>query len=304
MHLRSVIACGGLAPLLIAAAQPVRLQPSGPWIVDYAENSCRLGRTFGEGNSKTTLEFESEAPGAADMLVAGKPLRTSQERVSALFLPVGGKPFDGKVGQTVAGSDPAIVWGHVEMMPDDLRKRLEDEAKHYHDTGVRPPAVSIAEQTERNRQRQQFAAAATELEFQTSRDRTVVLETGSLGDAMKAFDECSRDSLKDWGVDPAVDAQIVRRAWTVNPTAWLSSMDYPVELVRRGEESQFTVRLLVDASGKVTKCTSLSHYNEPEFNRITCDRIMERARFEPAELADGTKVPSYFVQRVEFRLAP
>jgi hypothetical protein len=30
---------------------------------------------------------------------------------------------------------------------------------------------------------------------------------------------------------------------------------------------------------------------------------MKRARFEPAELADGTKVPSYYVNRVKFRMA-
>jgi hypothetical protein len=29
---------------------------------------------------------------------------------------------------------------------------------------------------------------------------------------------------------------------------------------------------------------------------------MKRARFEPAELADGTKVPSYYIRRVIFRM--
>ena len=54
----------------------------------------------------------------------------------------------------------------------------------------------------------------------------------------------------------------------------------------------------------MTSCTSLSHFKEPEFNKIVCDKFMARARFEPAELADGTKVPSYYVNKVVFRIAP
>jgi hypothetical protein len=62
--------------------------------------------------------------------------------------------------------------------------------------------------------------------------------------------------------------------------------------------------VLVDATGRPTKCTALSHFKEPEFNKITCDKFMSRAHFEPAELADGTKVPSYFVIKVNFRIQP
>ena len=69
------------------------------------------------------------------------------------------------------------------------------------------------------------------------------------------------------------------------------------------KESDVSIRLLVDATGKVTKCTSLSHFNEIEFNRITCDLVTKRARFAPAELADGTKVASYFTRRIVFRIA-
>lgn len=139
MRLRSVIACAGLAPLLIAAAQPVRLQPSSPWVIDYAENSCRLVRTFGEGKMLTKLGFESDAPDDVDMLVTGRPLSTSQEKVPARFLPVGVETYDGTAAKTIKGSEPAILWGHVEMLPDDVRKRLKDEEKSYRAASVRPP---------------------------------------------------------------------------------------------------------------------------------------------------------------------
>jgi hypothetical protein len=119
---------------------------------------------------------------------------------------------------------------------------------------------------------------------------------------MAAFNKCSRDSLQDWGVDPAVEDQIVRPVWATNPDRWLFASDYPSDMLVLGRESAVAVRLLVDASGRITKCTPLSHFNEPAFTKITCERIQERARLQPAELADGTKVPSYFIRRVVFQM--
>jgi TonB family protein len=273
-------------------------------VVDYAENSCRLIRTFGTGKTEAKLAFESDAPDEMDMMVLGRPFETFAERVAARFLPVTGKPLDGKVARSVTNSDPAILWSNVSLLPDDLvdklNKEQEDRARN---SGVRPPPRDLAEEAGYRAERQKFAAAASELAIQTSRDRLVLLETGSLGEPIKAFDKCSRDSLADWGVDPNLEDKIVRPVWAVNWKEWLTGRDYPRELAIRGEESTVKVRLLIDATGKVTNCTSLSHYDEKEFNRITCENIVKRGRFEPAELADGTKVPSYYVRTIVFRLA-
>jgi TonB family protein len=305
MRFGPVIACAAFAPFLMAAAQPVRLKPAGPWNLVYAEDSCRLIRNFGEGKTLTKLAFEGAAPGQMDMLVTGRPLATSQSEVSARLLPVDSKSFDGMVAETVHDSEPAIVWSRVPLFPPAIAEQEEREAKLLgRRPGVRPPPVSVAEKSLRRAQRQQFAAATTELEIEPRRHRLVILETGSLGEPIAAFDKCTRESLSDWGVDTELEEKIVRPAWPVNPTRWLSDADYPAAMIARRKESDVVVRLLVDASGKVTKCTSISHFAEKEFNRITCERITERARFEPAELADGTKVPSYHAQRVMFRLMP
>lgn len=304
MRLKTVIACGAFAPLLIAATQPVRLQPSSPWDVDYAENSCRLIRTFGEGKNQVKLAFESAAPGEMDMLVVGKPLGTFSEQVRARFLPVGGKTFDGRVAQTVTKGEPALLLSNMQMLPDDMADPIlkAREARQKTPT-VRPPSEDLKQRAVYEKAREQFTRAATELEIETRPRHPVVLETGSLGEPMKAFDQCGRDSLKDWGVDPDLEDKIVRPAWAPMPPYWLYPNDYPADMVDKGKESEVSVRLLIDATGKITKCTSLSHFAEQEFNQITCARILERAHFEPAELADGTKVPSYSVKRIVFRMA-
>ena len=73
-------------------------------------------------------------------------------------------------------------------------------------------------------------------------------------------------------------------------------------MVMNNQESEVKARLLVDAAGRVTKCTSLSRYQSAEFKKIVCDAFTKRAKVEPAELADGTKVPSYYNVHVHFQI--
>lgn len=291
--------------MLMAATQPVRLQPSSPWVIDYAENSCRLLRTFAEGDRKVVMGLESEAPDEVDMLVFGKPLDGYSNEVPARFLPVQGKSMKGRTAQTSDKREPAILWSRVALLPDDVaarnEKRLEDRRSN---PDVRPPPLDLAEEAQTRAKRLEFAVNATELEIDARRNRPVVLETGSLGEAIKMFDKCSRDSLRDWGVDPDIEDKIVRPLWSPDVRKWFTPDDYPRNMQFKGEESDVKVRLLVDASGKVTKCTSLSHFKERAFNDVVCDKFMKRAHFEPAELADGTKVPSFYTNHIVFRLYP
>lgn len=303
MRFRCLVACAVTAPMLIAATEPVRLQPSSQWIVDYAENSCRLIRTFGEDKSETSLLLESTSPERIDMVATGTPLRSDTEEVGARFLPVGGKTFGGRRAKTVKGGVPVILWSDVPLWPAQLAEKFEREsAERISKPSVRPPPINLIERATQRSQRQQFIEKIRGLEIETRRNQPVILETGPMGDAIRMFDKCSRDSLTDWGVDPDLEDKIVRPVWSPNALKWLDDDDWPLAMLRGGSESDVNVRLLVDASGKATKCTSLSHFEAKEFNQVTCNAIMKRAKFEPAELADGTKVPSYKTLQVRWVL--
>ena len=43
-------------------ADVLRLGPSSPWVMDYAEDSCALRRTFGEVGRQVTLEMRQFSP--------------------------------------------------------------------------------------------------------------------------------------------------------------------------------------------------------------------------------------------------
>ncbi len=299
MGFNSSIAGVATAMMLIAATEPTRIQPSGNWHLDYAEQSCRLMRTFGEGQTKTVLLMESSAPERLTMVVIGRPLKNYAEEVDARFLPVGSKTFKGWSDLKSTNGDPAILWSQVYLLPEALIEKLEKtQAESREDD--RPPPIDLAERARLRLERQQFVNKVLALEIQTRRKNPVILETGPMGKPIRMLDKCSRDSLKDWGIDPDVEDRIVRPPWAPNTVRWFSTDDYPRNMLERGKEAMVSVRLLVDASGAVTSCTSLSQFKEPEFNQITCANYMKKARFAPAELADGTKVPSYVTQRVRF----
>ena len=303
MRFGSAIAATLLLPLISAASNPVRLQPAGPWNLEYAENSCRLIRVFGEGKSKTILQIEGSAPSDLDILATGRPLYSSSQRVNARFIPVGAKTFDGEVFEAAKTRHPAIVWSRVRLFPDSFYDAQEEEWKKT-DARLRPPAQSLADQAFFKAQRLAFAEAATALEIQNRRSRPVILETGSMGKPIRMIDSCLRDSLKDWGVDPALDEKIVRSVWSAHPSLMFSSGDYPPGMLNAGQQADVSIRLLVDATGRVAKCTATSQFVETGFNAATCKIVTKRAMFEPAELADGTKVPSYYLRRIKFRIEP
>jgi hypothetical protein len=305
MRLGSFLACAAVAPCLMAANQPLRLQPAGPWVVDYAEQSCRLFRKFGADDTETSLLFESEAPEEMDMLLIGKPLKSSGKEVPARFLPVQEKPDTGRPVTSANGGPPGALFSSVRLLPKQLEAKVETELKfaidHPH---IRPPATELPDSAEIRAARQDFATNADQLEIDARRSRPVILETGSMGQPIKMLDQCSCDSLKDWGVDPNLEDKIVRPVWLVNHDSLISPQDYPKDMLSDGQQSEVKVRVLVDAAGRVTKCTPLSHFKLPEFTQLVCQKITRNGRFEPAELADGTKVPSYYINRVVFQMRP
>ena len=301
MRWKSLVALSAAVPLLVAAAQPVRMQPSSRWVLDYGDDSCRLLRTFGEGSDAIILSFESEAPGSMDMLVVGRGLSSSKAAVDASFLPADAAVI--KEGKPVLAHNgrPAILWSSVRLLPRAVAAAVDarsDQAREHPE--LRPPSIPLAQKAIEKAAREATAAGTTEIRIETG--RPMVLETGSLGEAIKMFDQCTRNSLRDWGVDPDLEDKIARPAWAVGPVRWISADDYPVDMVMNNQESEVKARLLVDASGRVTKCTSLSRYQSAEFKKIVCDAFTKRAKVEPAELADGTKVPSYYNVHVHFQI--
>ena len=302
MRLKSLVACVALCPLLVGASAPVHIPPSSKWILDYANDSCRLIRQFGEGSTLAKLAFQGVAPDEMTMLVIGGTLRPlhADGEVKARLLPGVDETSTGTAAEA-PGAKGAAFWTSIPLTPGWKGDRKPGDSHRLHDDAIRKTVDPIEREAVRAK-RVALATNMTAVSIIPTTGRAMVLETGSMAKPIAMFDECERDLLRHWGVDPAIQDKIVKPVWGPSPLKWFSSNDYPDGALARNEESTVTVRLAVDSSGKVTKCASLSVYSAPDFNKVVCNVFLTRAKFAPAELEDGTKVASYFSQIIKFKI--
>lgn len=315
-------------PMLLAAAPPP-LEPSSKWAIDYGAQRCTLFRRFGEGRSSVTLRFEQTAPLAGiSVLMSGGALRAGNGRRDNRleFQPLGGASIhDGQSVVTTEGKQEAVYWGgglsrgKWGLISDQEALRLAHalppgQFAGRHIPGHNPRPIkweerdwSVDDAATRELQYQAFderAARVATVALNPGKRGSVVLRTGSLTGPLKALEKCAVDSLKDWGVDPAVEETIVERARPVNDTSkLLTSADYPPQALSAGKESRLDVWLNLDASGRVSSCRVISTFASPEINDRMCKLVQQRQTFVPAKTAKGVAVPSYYVQSFYFRLA-
>lgn len=86
------------------------------------------------------------------------------------------------------------------------------------------------------------------------------------------------------------------------PGSWVTNDDYPPAARRAEQEGVTGFRLDVDASGKVSGCTITSSSGYAALDNAVCTLMRRRARFSPAEDANGNKVPDTWSSRFRWVL--
>lgn len=121
---------------------------------------------------------------------------------------------------------------------------------------------------------------------------------------MTALRTCTRDLVKTWGFDPAIQDALASKPEPLSPPgSWLSDSDYPLAALMRGANGLVRFRLDIDTEGKVSACHVLKNVQSPDFEKITCKQIRKYAQFKPALDASGKTASSYYVNTVRYVMA-
>jgi hypothetical protein len=168
-----------------------------------------------------------------------------------------------------------------------------------HDWSVEPADQRRAEDSAFSARADQVTAVV----LNPGRSGSVSLHTGGLAKPLQALEQCASDSLKDWGIDAAVEATIVAGAHPVEDAQMLfTSDDYPRAALQSFKEDNLDVWLNIDAQGRITSCRVVSDFASPEINDAICGMIQRKERFIPARTKDGTNVPDFYIQSFVFRI--
>jgi TonB family protein len=239
--------------------QPARPLPaSSKWTVEYADNSCNIGKTFSAAGREVKLWMKL-LPGRANsqLLIEENRPGTPVFRTGDLVIaPASGKPVTIKArnGSLAAGTRLILS----EVGADHLSALAESDTLAF-----------------------------------SYRDEAFGLSGVNLKAALAAVRGCEDDLLRSWGIDPAQFQKIATPPRSLHdPAEVYTGGDYPIRELNAGRVGAVVVKLDLSATGNAAGCSAVVSSGIEAFDQRGCMIAMKRTRFAPALLADGTAVPS------------
>jgi len=278
-----------------AKKEPLRLAPTSKWVINYSDDSCRLGRKFGEGDGVIFLLFERFAPGDEFRLtVSGKPVKTRlyKGEVAIRFGPSEDRQKPYFMRGSMGADRPALlISGNVRLAAESKQEEKARKAAKS-EYGYKHPLIG-----------QEREAAVNYLSIGKPLRQTVVVELGAMDKPFAALSACVDELLTHWGIDTEKHKALKRKVMPKSsPGKWVISRDYPTDMLQAGQSAIVEFRLNVDVAGKPTACHIQLTTRPKEFDDAVCKSIMKRAKFLPALDSSGNPVASYWQNTVRFTI--
>lgn len=270
----------------LPAEEMLRLEPTSPWNIDYADDSCALKREFGQAPDGALLELRQFAPDEAfSVLVAMDKHDFHLRPPKVRFLPE---------------AEPRTI--DRAMHFED--KRGMKAVKWYDRFAPEAPAPQLTPTPESDKGSKAPETAVNALEVASTFGRTVVLMTGEMHKPMEAMRACLDELITHWGVDAAAHRTLSQHAEPDAQLVWAREIQkyYPSEMLRQGKGAEVSVRMMVDAKGTPTECHIQIKSQDPMFEQTACEQMMRAARFKPALDAAGRPIASFWTTRIVYRI--
>lgn len=281
-----------VSPALADDSRSITLVPNSKWHLDFAQDKCRLVRTFTEGEHQYYLKIEQYGPSSGfGLTIAGPAMQQAAQsrRISIQFgafaKSADVRPFVGKVD----GFGSGLIYSNVTLDPAD---REGDEAGREDEAINRLPQLDAAK-----------AQGVDRIVLEYGGDRSARLETGDLSGPFAAMNTCTLDLLRDWGLDTEKHRTISRMPFWSNQQAVTREIvrTYPTAALTSGEQAILAMRVLIDAQGQVSQCTLLDATTTDRLKSPAC-RAMQKAKFEPARDKDGNAISSFYLTRIIYKI--
>ena len=277
---------------VVGQERPVHqvLKPTGSWVLDYAENRCRLVRSFESenGGDETLLLFEKYHPGGTPIWIVAGDAVPGWSEVTVQFGPAndafavpGRKVKFGDFRQAIRGSSfSESSIGRIEDL-EKLAARAAESAKDK-----KPPVFGDIEW----------------LDIQPNTKRAVRIPLAGMDQVSTAMDDCMTNLVSYWGIDPADQARVAKVPIVTNlgEITRRVATDYPDAALRRGQQAEIMLRLIIEANGKASECVRTDVTEAGLIDVELCKVVMKRGEFEPAADSEGRPLRYYLIQRLRY----
>lgn len=253
----------------VAEPDPPR-QPTGQWVVDYAENMCVLQRAYGGQAERLTLAL--------------KPHPMS-DRV-ALYVFDSPAKLKGDYVPLQIGFGPGFP--NVEANMETFDVPAESFRYNY---------------TELSRPELERAVASGMISLHGKGRINLALRVPGLRKALGALDECVADLLVQWEFSREQQQTLAKLAEPAFPLhRYVTSGDYPTTAIMAGETGVNSARFTIDRNGRVGNCMIVESSGSSELDTRIC-RVTKRFRFRPAIDRAGQPMESVGYYRIRWALS-
>ena len=251
-------------------------QPDGQWRLTTLSDGCSVTRDFVKGDERVTLSIKRIHPrSAVQFAVIGAPIIEGAGSLEAGFLPSESlQVFDRVAAASIGEREGVVFAGRLFNEPEEGSERLDE-------------------------------AEVTDFVIVDPRGVRTTLHTRAIDKAMSALDSCVSEKLQEFGLDLEEHAQLGSHVTLLDIGKIAEAMQrgYPREAIRKGWDGTVPLRLIIDGSGRVTHCHVTNFLTAKVLRDAACEVMIENARFQPAEDAEGNPATDFYFQQVRYLTA-
>jgi TonB family protein len=146
-------------------------------------------------------------------------------------------------------------------------------------------------------------AAARSVRVQRGGENIMEIPLINTAEAVAALSRCLTETLREWGIDPAIYARVrdpLGGGQRISDV--VSDADYPYGAIQNNLSGQVTVRLTIGVDGRVSDCVPVVSSGHAILDERTCLVYRNRLRMTPAIGMDGMPMAVPLVTSVRWIL--
>ncbi|MEO0644020.1 MAG: energy transducer TonB [Pseudomonadota bacterium] len=297
----------GLGPYT-ARSKTLALEPSSDWRLREYDDKCRISRTYGTGEDRLTLWVDKGGPGPSfNITLIGRPVRSPYGPTIGLTFSPGEEVRRNYIKSKSSKGRPVIAMFGVQpvsLEPEQAAAVETEEKGEGTEEKVDLSVASVSDVVSEDTLKARYTAV-TSMDLKSGVIDPISLKMVDLLEMAEPLFACSQElalRLEGRTLDGG-DAK-GKPSTPRDQKTWAKKIqaNYPLHLLREGEEGSVGVRLTVNKAGRASFCEVISYSGPASFNDTACLLLLRHAVFNPALDAEGNPHASFYKTTVTYSI--